>query len=90
VFKAKHAEIPILSDYSMGAGSDFWEKFPKNTDSCKVTTSIRVKKLSELVKETSEYMTCDEKARAEKVLYSLKKGAGSVLKGCVCPNGNPQ
>jgi hypothetical protein len=90
-FNPKHPDIPVLQDYSQSAGPDFWSEFPKNIDSCRVSTPIKVKRLSELIDDYSVKMTSDEKLRASKVLLSMKKGADSlqtsVLKGCVCPNG---
>jgi hypothetical protein len=45
----KNPEIPHLNNYTKGAPTEFWRKFPKNFEK-KLKTSVNIKKLKTLFK----------------------------------------
>ncbi len=90
--KLKFPDIPVLSDYSMDPGDDFWKIFPSKTLPDKPQTKIDIVELEKMVIDVSQkgLFSPTQLARASTVIDNLKKGAPSNqqgdLPGCFVAN----
>jgi len=92
VGKKKNPEIPVLADYSVDPGNDFWKIFPSSEMPVSVKTKIVVDNLQKelnLAIEKGKLTKCQQN-RAQKAITSLRQGADSCQKtdlpACVQPN----
>jgi len=88
----KNPEIPILENYTSSGNKEFWDSFPVNLNICDIESRINVKNLEAWINRLEQKLTASQKARAQKTVNFLKKGAPayqkSNLPSCFEKNGS--
>ena len=79
-FTPKWPNIPVLRDYSVDPGEEYWKQFPSRPMPMKPESSIDADKLEVMVKDRKHKMTNHEYIRAMKAVEFLRNGAPSHQK----------
>jgi len=91
-FTPKWPNIPVLKDYSVDPGEEYWKVFPSRPMPTKAESSIDADKLEVMVEDRKHKMTNHEYTRALKAIEFLRNGAPShqksSLPGCFVKNAS--
>jgi hypothetical protein len=79
----KNTNIPKLSNYSRDPGPDFWSKFPSNTNSLKVSSSVNVNRFKFHLNNVNTNLLVSEKLRGKRCVKNLLRGAPSAKKNAL-------
>ncbi len=79
-FPPKWPNIPVLRDFSVDLGEEYWKHFPSKPMPRKAESSIDADKLEVMVEDRKHKMTNHEYTRAMKAVEFLRNGAPSHQK----------